>query len=229
MFGTLYQSGDLVSTSFALLTLALFAVAALCLLGLSWTNDHWRVPLAVTGAALLAAALAAQDAATVWLASGTASAAHRYVGWMVTQPMLVAAIYFLVRAVGPVPVGIFWRITVAAILMVLSRYLGDADIFDPTLGVLLSIAFWLYILGELYFGAMAERTGAAARPIRLGYFWIRLILTIGWAIYPLMHFVDVVIGAGQASGVVVIYSLADLLNVVTVALIVLAVASQQRV
>lgn len=229
MFGTLYPSGDLVSVTFALATIAMIAAAALVFLGLSWTNDRWRVPLALSGAALLASALSFYDAGRVWLAGGGSSAAMRYVGWFVVHPMLVAAAYFLVRAVGRVPVGVFWRITFAAILMVLSRFLGDARIFDPTLGALLSVAFWLYFLGEFYFGAMAEVMRTAHRPERLGFFWIRLIFTIGWAIYPLMHFVDVVIGAGQAPGVVVIYSLADLVNVLTVALIVLAVSSQQRV
>ena len=67
-----------------------------------------------------------------------------------------------------------------------------------------------------------------ARPVRLGYFWIRLIFTIGWAIYPILHFVDVVIGSGQASGVVALYTLFDLINLITPSLIVLAVASQER-
>ena len=94
--------------------------------------------------------------------------------------------------------------------------------------VLLSIGFWLYILGEMYFGAMPEAIRKGSRAVRLGYFWIRLILTIGWAIYPILHFVDVVIGAGQAPGVVALYTLFDLINLITPSLIVLAVAGQER-
>jgi bacteriorhodopsin len=95
-------------------------------------------------------------------------------------------------------------------------------------GVLLSVAFWLYILGEMYFGAMSDAVRKSSRPIRIGYFWIRLVLTIGWAIYPILHFVDVVIGTGQARSVVVLYTLADLVNLLTVSLIVLAVAGEER-
>ena len=140
----------------------------------------------------------------------------------------MAGLYLFARTQGPVPSGVFWRITVAAVLMVLARWLGDARLFDPTLGALLSIAFWLYILGEAYFGAMAEVTRRAARPVRLGFFWIRLIMTVGWAIYPILHFTDLVIGTGQASGVVALYTLADLVNLVIPSLIVLAVAAQDR-
>ena len=68
----------------------------------------------------------------------------------------------------------------------------------------------------------------SSRPVRLGYFWIRLIMTIGWAIYPILHFVDVVIGAGQGPGVVALYTLFDLINLITPSLIILAVAGQER-
>lgn len=228
MFGTLFHSGDLVATSYGVATIATLTTAVLALVGLSWVSERWRVPLALSGVALLASGLHYADSTLIWLTTQEMTAAPRYVGWFVVHPLQVAAVFFLARTAGPVPAGVFWRSTAAAILMVLSRYLGDAGIFNGTLGVLLSMAFWLYILGELYFGAMSEAVRKSARPIRLGYFWIRLILTIGWAIYPILHFVDVVIGAGHARPIIVLYTLADMVNLVTVSMIVLAVAGKER-
>lgn len=228
MFGTNFQSSDLVSTSYGVALVATLTLAVLTLVGLSWVSDRWRLPVALSGVALLASGLSYLSAAETWLAAHQVSAATRYIGWFVVQPLQVAAAYFLARINGPVPVGVFWRITAAALLMVLSRFLGDARIFEPTLGVLLSIAFWLYILGELYFGAMSDAVRKASRPIRLGYFWIRLIMTIGWAVLPILHFVDVVIGAGHAPAIVVLYTLADFINLLTVSMIVLGVAGQER-
>jgi sensory rhodopsin len=228
MFGTLFQSSDVVSTSYGVITVATLATAALALLGLSWVSERWRVPVALSAAALLASWFHYLDAARMWLDTGQMTAAPRYVGWFVVQPLQVASVFFLAAVAGPLPVGVFWRTTAAAILMVLSRYLGDAGIFDPTLGVLLSMAFWLYILGELYFGAMSQAVAKSSRPLRLGFFWIRLILTIGWAIYPILHFVDVVIGTGHGRGIIVLYNLADLINLVTVSMVVLAVAGKER-
>lgn len=228
MFGHLYTTQDVVSSSLGAALLATFSTAVLCFLGLSWTGERWRVPLAMVGVAALASALAYAGAMGVWLSDAAASAGPRFSAWLTVQPLLVAATYFYARTQGPVPVGVFWRITAAALLMVFSRYLGDATFFNPTLGVLLSIAFWLYILGELYFGAMPEAVRKGPRPVRLGFFWIRLILTIGWAIVPILHFVDLVIGAGQASAVVALYTLSDLVNLVTPSLIVLGAASQDR-
>jgi hypothetical protein len=228
MFGVLYTSRDVVSSAYAGTLIATFSTALLCLLGLSWTDARWRAPLAMVGVAALASALTHLGATSLWLTEQKASGAMRFSGWFTVHPLQVAAVYFFASAMGEVPVGVFWRMSAAALLMVFSRYLGDAGFFNPTLGALLSIAFWLYILGEMYFGAMPDIVRKRSRPVRLGYFWIRLIMTIGWAIYPILHFVDVVIGAGQASGIVALYTLFDLINLIAPSLIVLAVASQER-
>ena len=228
MFGTDLQSSDLVATSYAAATIATFSCAALGMLGLSFTSDRWRPALSLSSVALLATAVAYLDASQTWAAAHKVAPATRYIAWYTANPMQVAAAYFFARICGPVPVGVFWRMVVAALLMVFSRFLGDAGVFNATLAVLLSIAFWLYILGEMYFGAMSGVLRGASRPIRFGYFWIRLIMTIGWAIYPILHFVDLVIGAGYAPAVIVLYTLSDLINLITLSLIVLAVAAQEK-
>jgi hypothetical protein len=228
MFTILFQSSDVVATSFGTAIIATLASGMLALLGLTWVSERWRVPLALAGVAVLSSCLSYLQSGEVWMTTHHASSAYRYVAWFTVQPLQVASVYFFARIAGVVPSGVFWRCVVAAVLMVLSRYLGDARIFNPTLGVLLSIAFWLYILGEMYFGAMADAVSHASQPIRTAYFWIRLIFTSGWALYPILAFTDLVIGAGYVSGVIVIYTIADLLNLVVVSLIVLAVAGLER-
>lgn len=228
MLATLFPSSAVVSTALSVATIATFATAVLALLGLTWTSERWRVPLALSGVALLASGVEYYASSNIWLANQQLSAASRYVAWFVVQPMQVASLFFFASIAGKVPVGVFWRMLAAALLMVLARYLGDARIFNPTLGVLLSIAFWLYILGELYFGSMADAVRKSTRPVRIGYFWIRLIMTIGWAIYPILHFVDVVIGTGHVSSIIVLYTVADLINLIAISMIVLAVAGEER-
>jgi sensory rhodopsin len=68
----------------------------------------------------------------------------------------------------------------------------------------------------------------ASRPMQIGYFWIRLIMTIGWAVIPILHFVDVVIGVGHGPVIVTLYTIADLVNLIALALIYLAVAGKER-
>lgn len=228
MFTSLYTSQDVVATALTGLALMSFSAALLCFTGLSWSNERWRVPTALVGTACLVTAFYYAGASGYWLSAERASAGARFSAWYSVYPLQIAATYFFARTQAPVPVGIFWRLVGAAVLMTFGRWLGDAGFFNPTLGVLISIGFWLYILGELYFGGMPEALRKSSRPVRLGYFWIRLLFTIGWATYPILHFVDVVIGVGQVPGIIVLYSVFDIVNLIIPSLIVLAVAGQER-
>src|SRR6516165_5944738 len=228
MFASSFATSDVTGSAFVTAALGCFATAALMFLGLTWVSERWRVPVVLAAVAVGISALSYMSAGELWLSSGKLSIGPRFAAWFAVHPLLVAAAYFFANIAGPVPAGVFWRSTVAAFLMVLCRYLGDAHIFNPTIGVLLSIAFWLYILRELYFGRMADVMRKASRPMQIGYFWIRLIMTVGWAIVPILHFVDVVIGVGHGPVIVTLYTIADLVNLIALALIYLAVAGKER-
>ena len=228
MFTTLFTSADVVASSLTGLALMSFAAAIICFLGLSWSNERWRVPEALVGTACLVTAVYYAGASGYWYSGGAASAGVRFSAWYSVHPLQVVAVYFYARTQGPLPVGVFWRLAGAALLMVFGRWLGDAGFFDESLGAILSIGFWLYILGEFYFGAIPDRIRESARPVKLGFFWIRLMITLGWAVYPILHFVDTVIGVGQAPAIIVLYSTFDLVNLVIPSLIVVAVAGQDR-
>ncbi|MDB2324417.1 bacteriorhodopsin-like [Alphaproteobacteria bacterium] len=228
MFTTLFTSADVVASSLTGLALMSFAAAIICFLGLSWSNERWRIPEALVGTACLVTSLYYAGAAGYWYSSDAASAGVRFSAWYSVHPLQVVAVYFYARTQGPVPVGVFWRLGGAALLMVFGRWLGDAGFFDESLGAILSIGFWLYILGEFYFGAIPDRIRESSRPVKIGFFWIRLLITLGWAIYPILHFVDTVIGVGQAPAIIVLYSTFDIVNLVIPSLIVVAVAGQDR-
>ena len=228
MFTTLFTSADVVASSLTGLALMSFAAAIICFLGLSWSNERWRVPEALVGTACLVTAVYYAGASGYWYSGGAASAGVRFSAWYSVHPLQVVAVYFYARTQGPLPVGVFWRLAGAALLMVFGRWLGDAGFFDESLGAILSIGFWLYILGEFYFGAIPDRIRESARPVKLGFFWIRLMITLGWAVYPILHFVDTVIGVGQAPAIIVLYSTFDIVNLIIPSLIVVAVAGQDR-
>lgn len=228
MFTTLFTSADVVASSLTVLALMSFAAAIICFLGLSWSNERWRVPEALVGTACLVTAVYYAGASGYWYSGGAASAGVRFSAWYSVHPLQVVAVYFYARTQGPLPVGVFWRLAGAALLMVFGRWLGDAGFFDESLGAILSIGFWLYILGEFYFGAIPDKIRESARPVKLGFFWIRLMITLGWAVYPILHFVDTVIGVGQAPAIIVLYSTFDIVNLVIPSLIVVAVAGQDR-
>ena len=110
MFTTLFTSADVVASSLTGLALMSFAAAIICFLGLSWSNERWRIPEALVGTACLVTSLYYAGAAGYWYGSDAASAGVRFSAWYSVHPLQVVAVYFYARTQGPVPVGVFWRL-----------------------------------------------------------------------------------------------------------------------
>lgn len=226
MFYKLLGAQDVAGGSYALLLIATLVTTVLLLFGTAWASRRWKVAVALCAVTTLAAALHYALAAGIWFETGKTTIAYRYLGWFITMPLQVVVLYFFVAAISPLPLGLFWRLLVAAVVMVLARYMGEAGLIYPTLGFLIGLALWLYILGEAFFGRMAEgcqRDGDAS--VRRGYFWLRLIIALGWAIYPLCYFISAFTSGVDARPLAITYNLADLVNLVAFALAVLTIAT----
>jgi sensory rhodopsin len=190
-----------------------------------WVSPRWRLPVALSSLVPLVGVLHYGLSSLVWLQAHDMPVVFRYADWMIAAPVQVLTLYFFIQAVSSTPTGLFWRLLIASVAMVLARYMGETDLLYPTLGFLIGLLLWLYLLGELYFGRMAEIAAqSASDPVRIGFFWLRLIVTIGWALYPL-SFLIVRLGNGaDVAKMSVIYNLADLINQVAFVLAVLAAA-----
>ena len=216
---------DIASASFALIMIAMLAATVLLLAGSAWVQRRWKLPVALSGIVTLASAAQYLIANDIWLSTGQMTMIHRYVGWFLTLPLQVVIVYFFVRAYAQPPIGVFWRLLVAAVLLVLSRFMGEVNLMHPTLGFLISLAMWLYILGEVFFGKLSEQTSRyGSETVQRGYFWLRLIMTVGWAIYPLCYFIASFTGPVEMRYLVTTYNLADLINQLAFGLTILTVA-----
>ncbi|MBB3457995.1 bacteriorhodopsin [Rhizobium sp. BK313] len=208
-----YQTTDLTAASYSVALFGLAATTVLLLLGTSWVGRNWRLPVSLCAIAALVGIPAAFEARNAWLAGGGVPVVYHYVGWAVSMPVQVMALFFLAKTAGKLGAGLFWRLIVVAELMVFVRYLGEAQFMHPTLAFLIGLVFWLYILGELYFGRMDDVVRASTGDyLRRGYFWLRLIVTIGWAIYPLGNFLTAFAGMTDDGSLSVAYNVADILN-----------------
>jgi hypothetical protein len=208
-----FQTTDLTAASYSVALFGLAATALLLLLGTSWVGRGFRVPVVLCAIAALIGVGAAYEARAAWGAGQGVPVVYHYVGWAVSMPLQVMALFFFANSAGKVGADLFWRLVVVSVLMVFVRYLGEAAFMNPTLAFLIGLVFWLYILGELYFGRMDDvvRT-APGDHLRRGYFWLRLIVTIGWAIYPLGNFLTAFAGMADDGSLSVAYNLADILN-----------------
>ena len=209
----IFATTDLTAASYSVDLFALAATSVLLVAGTGWVRRGWKIPVMLCALAALVGVGAAFDGRAAWAAAGKVPIVYHYVGWMVSMPLQVLARFFFAAQLGRQGNGLFWRLTVVSVLMVFVRYLGEAGLMHATLAFLIGLVFWLYILGELFFGSMDEAVSQAAQPaLRRGYFWMRLIVTIGWAIYPLGNFITAFGGYEDTGALTVAYNLADILN-----------------
>ena len=183
-------SADVASGTFFLLLIVMAASTVLLIIGGGWVSPRWRLPVALASVVTLVGTMYYLMAGAVWLFSQQMPIVYRYVDWIVAGPVQVLCLYFLIGTTAAVPVGLFRAIAAASVAMVLARYMGEADLIYPTLGFLIGLVLWLYVLGELFFGRLSELNAkGASDPIQVGFFWLRLIVTIGWALYPLCYLI----------------------------------------
>jgi sensory rhodopsin len=219
------ETTDVAGATFSLVLLGMAATTILMLLATGWVSGRWKLPVALCALVTFVGTANAWDAREVWLATKQIPIVYQYVGWMITIPVQVAALYFFVRAMGRTSVALFWRLLVVAVVTILARYMGEAGFMHPTLGFLIGIAGWLYVLGESFFGRMGEIIAKCNdEGVQRGYFWLRLIVTIGWAIYPLGNFISSFGGGVDSGSLAITYNLADFVNRIAFALAVLTVA-----
>ena len=208
-----YQTADLTAASYSVAILGLAATTVLLLIGTAWVERKWRLAVALCAIAALVGVAAAWEGRAAWTGSATVPVVYHYVGWAVSMPLQIMALYFFAAVSKRLGAGLFWRLIIVAVLMVFVRYLGEAEYMNATLAFLIGLVFWLYILGELYFGRMDDAVReSGSDAMRRGYFWLRLVVTIGWAIYPLGNFLTSFAGLTDSAALTVAYKLAHILK-----------------
>lgn len=220
-----FETADLTAASYSTAVFGLVATSVLLLLGTGWVNRSWKLPVALCALAALVGVGAVYEAREAWAVSQTVPVVYHYVGWAISMPLQVLALFFFALRSGKLGLGLFWRLVVVSILMVFVRYLGEAGYMHATLAFLIGLVFWLYILGELFFGRMDEAIrGSNNEAVQYGFFWLRLIVTIGWAIYPLGNFITSFGGYVDDGALSISYNIADFLNRMAFGVAVLATA-----
>merc|ERR1712100_360008 len=119
-------------------------------------------------------------------------------------------------AVKPdISAGMFWRLLVGTVVMLLCGYCGESHIIDPTVGFVLGMSGWGYILNEIFNGEAGKGNaagGAVNKHVQASFGTMRCIVTIGWSIYPLGYFFGYMMGGVAPCVLNLVYNLADFVN-----------------
>tara|TARA_B110000459_G_scaffold121744_1_gene134138 strand:+ start:182 stop:850 length:669 start_codon:yes stop_codon:yes gene_type:complete len=145
--------------------------------------------------------------------AGDVTTVFRYMDWLVTVPLQIIEFYLILAAVTVVPVLLFWKLLGAALVMLIFGFLGEVQLIDPTLGFIVGMAGWIYIIYEVFAGEASKLSDASNnKGGQFAFNSLRLILTVGWAIYPIGYFIGYIGGGADLGTVNVIYNIADLVN-----------------
>ena len=222
---------DFTGITFWLISMGMLAATAFFFIEQSNVSAAWRKSVTVAGLVTGIAFIHYMYLRSVWVEIGDAPTVYRYIDWFITIPLQLVEFYLILSAVKKVNGNIFWRILIGALVMLIGGYLGQAGFINPTLGFIIWIAGWIYILYEIFSGEagkVAAKSGNKALVTAFGS--LRMIVTIGWAIYPLGYIFGYLTAGIDANSLNAIYNLADFINKIAFGLIIwsCAVANSSR-
>jgi bacteriorhodopsin len=210
---TMLAANDFVGISFWTISMAMVAATVFFLMEAGRMGGKWRTSLTVGALVTLVAAVHYFYMRDVWASTGATPTVYRYVDWLITVPLQMVEFYFILAAVTVVSAGVFWRLMIGSLVMLVAGYLGEAGLAPAWPAFIIGMAGWGYILYEIFAGE-AGRVSAASAPagVQSAFGTMRLIVTVGWAIYPLGYFFGYLNGSADAVTLNVIYNVADVIN-----------------
>ena len=204
---------DYVGISFWLATAIMLASTVFFFVERADVKGKWKTSLTVAGLVTGIAFWHYLYMRDIWVMVGDTPTVYRYIDWLITVPLQIIEFYLIVAAVTTISAIIFWKLLTASILMLVFGYLGETGLMDVTIGWILGMIAWLYIIYEIFFGeTAAANAGSGNAASQQAFTTIKWIVTVGWAIYPLGYAIGYFGGGVDANSLNIIYNLADLIN-----------------
>ena len=217
---------DFVGISFWVISMGMLAATAFFFMETGNVAAGWRTSVIVAGLVTGIAFIHYMYMREVWVSTGDSPTVYRYIDWLITVPLQMVEFYLILSAVGKANSGMFWRLLLGSVVMLVGGYLGEAGYINATLGFIIGMAGWVYILYEIFSGEAgkaAAKSGNKALVTAFGA--MRMIVTVGWAIYPLGYVFGYLTGGVDAESLNVVYNLADFVNKIAFGLVIWAAAT----
>jgi len=221
----LLASDDFVGITFWIISMGMLAATAFFFIERNSVPTTWKTSLTVAGLITGIAFIHYMYMRSVWVQTGDTPTVYRYIDWLITVPLQMIEFYLILSAVRKVSSGIFWRLLIGSLIMIIGGYLGEAEYISRILGFLIGMAGWIYILYEIFSGEAGRAAAkSGSKPFATAFSALRMIVTVGWAIYPLGYIFGYLAGSLDQESLNVIYNLADFINKIAFGLIIWAAA-----
>ncbi len=216
---------DFVGISFWVISMGMLAATAFFFMERSTVAPGWKTSVTVAGLVTGIAFIHYMYMRDVWVTTGDSPTVYRYIDWLITVPLQMIEFYLILVAVRKASSGIFWRLLIGSLVMLIGGYLGEAGYINATLGFVIGMAGWVYILYEVFSGEAGKAAAKSGnKSLVTAFSAMRMIVTVGWAIYPLGYVFGYLTGGVDANSLNVVYNLADFINKIAFGLVIWAAA-----
>ena len=219
---------DFVGISFWVISMGMLAATAFFFMERSSVAPGWKTSVTVAGLVTGIAFIHYMYMRDVWVSTGDSPTVFRYIDWLLTVPLQMIEFYLILAAVTVVSAGVFWRLLIGTLVMLIGGFAGEAGMMSHMTGFIIGMIGWLYILYEIFAGEASKAnasSGSAACQTAFGA--MRLIVTVGWAIYPLGYFLGYLAGGTDPATVNIVYNLADFVNKIAFGVVIWAAAVKE--
>ncbi|MBJ28732.1 MAG: hypothetical protein CMB61_01565 [Euryarchaeota archaeon] len=222
---TALATDDWVGISFWLATAMMLASTVFFLVERQNVDDKWKTSMTVAALVTGIAWYHYTYMREVWADSYGVEGAigsplvYRYIDWLITVPLQVVEFYLIMAAIGAATFAMFRNLMGASIVMLVAGFFGESGAWElfgdssTEIWFVIGLSGWGYILYALWQGDVKDASESASEGVKFAFDAMRLIVTVGWAIYPLGYMMgnDMISGMGT-DDMNILYNIADLVN-----------------
>ena len=214
------QGTDFVGITFWIVSIAMWASTIFFFYEGMRVSAKWRTSMVVAGLITFIAAVHYNYMREFWVTLGESPVVYRYIDWVLTVPLQMVEFYLILVAAGAVvSANSFWRLLVGTLVMVIGGYLGEAGYLSPMIGFIIGMVGWAVIIYEI-FGGEASKAASATASVKSAFNAMRIIVLVGWAIYPLGYIFGLMMGSVDVNTLNGVYNIADFVNKILFGLII---------
>ena len=222
------EAGDFVGISFWVISIGMVAATVFFFMEANKVDAKWRTSLTVAGLVTMVAAVHYFYMRGVWVETQDTPTVYRYIDWIITVPLQIVEFYLILAAVGAVAGRVFWNLLFASLIMLLAGYCGEVGYVNVWLAFIVGMLGWGYILWAIFAGDAQENLSTAPEGVQSSFKTMRLIVLIGWAIYPLGYVLGYAGGQVDAASLNAIYNIADFVNKIAFGLMIWSAATSSK-
>ena len=216
---------DFVGMSFWIISAAMTAATFFFFMERDRAVGKWKTSLSVAALVTGIAAIHYFYMREVWIVSGTSPTTFRYVDWLLTVPLQIIEFYLILTAIAVVRSALFWKLMAASVVMLVFGYFGEIRSINVWGAFAISMLAWLFIIYEVFLGEASKISAEnGTEASKKAFNALRIIVTVGWAIYPLGYVLGYT-GGGSENTLNIVYNLADFVNKIAFGVVIWAAAT----